>query len=62
MGTKKPNIKQANKKWRHEQKRRIKARSEKVRSAQAIERVGRQKNDRRRNATAYVGGLGLDLE
>jgi len=57
----KAKIKQANKKWRHEQKRRQKTRAERVRAAQAAEAIGRHKNQRKRDARAYVGALGADL-
>lgn len=58
----KTKIKQANKKWRHEQKRRQKARSERVRIAQAVEARGKHNNQRKRDARAYVGALGADLD
>lgn len=55
------NIKQANKKWRHEQKRRQKTRLEHVRSAQAVEKRGLAKNAKRRAEGAYVASLGAEL-
>lgn len=61
MGNGKLKIKQANKKWRHEQKRRQKTRAEKVRMAQAIQAAGRKKNEQRRAARAYIGALDAEL-
>lgn len=54
-------IKQANKKWRHDKKRRDKAFAEKKRIANAIEVRGRKKNDRRRAEAAYVASIGREL-
>lgn len=54
-------IKQANKKWRHEQKRKQKARSERVRLAQAEQHAGRKKNEKRRATRAYIGALDAEL-
>lgn len=55
-------IKQANKKWRHEHKRRQKAFAEKKRRQMAVETQGRIRNERKQAARAYVGALGADLD
>lgn len=54
-------IKQANKKFRHEQKRKQKARAEKVHAAKVAEAKGRHNNERRAASRAYVASLGADL-
>lgn len=58
----KTKIKQANKKWKHEQKRRQKARAEHVRTAQAVEQRGRKKNAQRHSELNYVKRLQAELQ
>lgn len=58
----KAKIKQANKKWKHEQKRRQKNRLERVRSVQAAENRGRAKNAKRASEAAYIANLSSELQ
>lgn len=63
MGTStKFKLKQANKKYKHDRKRRMKAHAEKVRAAQAVEKRGRERNAKRRAQIAYVNSLGAEIE
>lgn len=55
-------VKLANKKFKHEQRRRQKARLEKVRVAQAIEKRGRLKHEKRAADIAYVNRLGAEIQ
>lgn len=61
MGKTQYKVKQANRKFKHDLKRRRKAFAEKKRTALAVERAGRLKNERKKSARAYVGALGDDL-
>lgn len=58
----KTKIKQANQKWRHEQKRKQKARNERVRIAQAIQSRGRLKHQKRASEIDYVNRLGAEIQ
>lgn len=57
----KQKIKLANKTYRHDKKRRDKARLERTRKAQAVERHGMAKNAKRRSQAAYVANLEAEL-
>lgn len=57
----KQKIKLANKKYQHDKKRRDKARNEKRRTAQAVEKRGALKNIKRKQEDAYVHSLGIDF-
>lgn len=54
-------LKQANKKYKHDLKRRRKAFAEKKRIANGVEARGRKKNDKRRAELAYVNSIGVDI-
>lgn len=64
----KQKIKQANrqyagnKTYRHDKKRRDKARMEKIRKAHAIEKRGQLKNARRKAEANYVASLSAELQ
>jgi hypothetical protein len=61
MGKQNDKLKQANRKYKHDRKRRLKTFAEKKRQALAIERTGRRKNEKRRLNAAYVNNLEAEL-